>query len=530
MSTFESGAELKERKASEIVIGLVGALGTDFDMVCGLIEAKLKQFDYRTKTWRLSEYIRAYQELAGVRLDETSEYMRLKTYMDGGDELRHLGERDKDSEGKRTQAPEGKRTRDILACLAAVDIADQRKGTAQPSVAHLLRSLKRKEEVDTLRSVYGLGFYLIGIYTPEKERLDYLRHVKNLTEGQARELMERDEQGEEPWGQNTRQTFVISDFFLNASRRASVMNDLGRFFDLVFGHQYISPEPDEHAMFLAHAASMRSLALSRQVGACVTSPNHDVLAVGTNEVPSPGGGQYWPGEYDQRDHKWRPQVGEARDSNDAVREVIVDDVVKRVAKVVGAEYRDRLVEEIDRSRIERVTEYGRVVHAEMEALLSCARSGVSPVGGTLFTTLFPCHNCVRHIIAAGISRVVYLEPYPKSLAEDLHSDAISIDSEDSPCLPRKVRFQVFTGVAARRYIDLFSMNLGWGYRFENEYSRKHEIEDPHRRGYVREPNREVRVKMQRFGYVEAEEKLATDTMKLLESPQMGGRRGHEGPS
>ena len=44
-------------------------------------------------------------------------------------------------------------------------------------------------------------------------------------------------------------------------------------------------------------------------------------------------------------------------------------------------------------------------HAEMEALLSCARSGVSTRGATLYSTTFPCHNCAKHIIAAGVARV-----------------------------------------------------------------------------------------------------------------------------
>src|ERR1035441_9924393 len=66
-----------------------------------------------------------------------------------------------------------------------------------------------------------------------------------------------------------------------------------------------------------------------------------------------------------------------------------------------------------------MTEYGRAVHAEMDALLTCARSGISPRNGTLYTTTFPCHNCTRHLVAAGIRRVVYIEPYPKSKATKL---------------------------------------------------------------------------------------------------------------
>jgi len=114
-----------------------------------------------------------------------------------------------------------------------------------------------------------------------------------------------------------------------------------------------------------------------------------------------------------------------------------------------------------------ITEYGRAVHAEMDALLTCARSGVSPAGGILFTTTFPCHNCTRHIIAAGIQRVIYIEPYAKSRAEELHEDAMVVEEkaldDDGNRFRRKVPFTPFVGVGPRRYLDLFSMTLSRGF-------------------------------------------------------------------
>jgi deoxycytidylate deaminase len=116
-----------------------------------------------------------------------------------------------------------------------------------------------------------------------------------------------------------------------------------------------------------------------------------------------------------------------------------------------------------------ITEYGRAVHAEMEALLACARTGVSPKDGTLYTTTFPCHNCARHIIASGVRRVVYIEPYSKSRAKDLHYDSISLADEGelgsgvNSGQHHKVSFQPFVGIGPRRYFDLFSMRLSTGY-------------------------------------------------------------------
>jgi deoxycytidylate deaminase len=44
----------------------------------------------------------------------------------------------------------------------------------------------------------------------------------------------------------------------------------------------------------------------------------------------------------------------------------------------------------------------------MSALLDADRRGVAVQGATLHTTTFPCHNCARHIVGAGIDRVVFI--------------------------------------------------------------------------------------------------------------------------
>jgi deoxycytidylate deaminase len=43
----------------------------------------------------------------------------------------------------------------------------------------------------------------------------------------------------------------------------------------------------------------------------------------------------------------------------------------------------------------------------------------------------PCHNCTKQIMARGIRRVVYMEPYPKCSAKDLHPDEIEIEAEST---------------------------------------------------------------------------------------------------
>jgi dCMP deaminase len=48
-----------------------------------------------------------------------------------------------------------------------------------------------------------------------------------------------------------------------------------------------------------------------------------------------------------------------------------------------------------------------VVHAEIGALLLCAKFGLPTRGGTMYVTHEPCDQCSKAIILAGIKRVVY---------------------------------------------------------------------------------------------------------------------------
>ena len=101
-------------------------------------------------------------------------------------------------------------------------------------------------------------------------------------------------------------------------------------------------------------------------------------------------------------------------------------------------------------------EFGRIVHAEMTAICDAAMRGISVRNGTLYCTTFPCHMCARHIIAAGITRVVYIEPYPKSRAKRLYKRAIQVD-HDREADEDAVKFDAFVGIAPYRFIDLFDM-------------------------------------------------------------------------
>jgi dCMP deaminase len=57
-------------------------------------------------------------------------------------------------------------------------------------------------------------------------------------------------------------------------------------------------------------------------------------------------------------------------------------------------------------RLQRPVKYDLIVHAEMNAIVQCARNGVSPVGATLYSSFSPCISCSLVIVQAGIVKVV----------------------------------------------------------------------------------------------------------------------------
>jgi len=437
---------------AELVFGLVAPVGADLERLEADLIDLLGLYGYSPNPIRLSALLRKVPGL-GVELKEAPEVDRINSYMDAGNALRGRS-----------------RSEEILAAWALLQIKKMRQ-PAQPVLrrtAHILRSIKHPAEARALRAVYGPGFYLIGLSASTAQKVKHLKQ-KGLTEPEAHQVIDRDAGEENNFGQKTREAFELADVFIRQEpEHRKTTAQLERFLRVVFGAVDETPTPDEHAMFLAYASALRSADLSRQVGAVIWKDHVGVVGTGCNDVPAAGGGLYWPGTADQRDHAL------GHDANERHKRAIADEVARRVvdALKLGPEQIPQIVKACGETRLLDITEFGRAVHAEMDALLSCGRAGINTIGATLFSTTFPCHNCAKHIVAAGVKRVVYIEPYEKSQALDLHDDAISIDGHgDTPAradreecdLASKVLFEPFMGIGPRRFFDLFSMKLSNGY-------------------------------------------------------------------
>ncbi len=439
---------------AEVVIGLVASVGTDLGEVERKLEERLKLFAYQHKAVKLSELLPPFGLETQHRPDTAAG--RLHRKMDQGNALRERSGRS-----------------DALAVAAMRRIQDERTvpSAPEPRCAFVLNQLKHPREVQTLREVYGPGFFLIGVTASIAKRREHLEKNKGMGKPEADELIARDEEEDgRPRGQRTRRTFHLADAFLSLDGR-NPERALWRIVDLIFGNTFHTPTRDEHAMFLAFAASLRSADLSRQVGAVIATKTGDVLATGANDVPAFPGGQYWADEdpfIDASDKMDRRDYVIGRDSNAQKRDEILVKVVRALGGVEeNASEEDALEtanEKLGDTGVLDLTEFGRAVHAEMAAMMSCARVGTSCEGALLYSTTFPCHNCTKHLVAAGIIEVIYVEPYPKSKALDLHGDSIYVPAlkADPEAVTGKVLFRPFEGIGPRRFVDLFSLSLGDG--------------------------------------------------------------------
>lgn len=448
----------------EIVIGLVGAAGTDFTAIIEAINTNLDRYGADAQEIRVSKDVIPHIIEVG-EFDNSDECIRLNTMMDYGNKAR------------KKSGDNG-----ILALGAAAKIQSERPNQDSKRRAYIVNSLKRPEEVEALREIYGHSFHLIAAFSKREARTANISSSKSKSKS-IDNLLDRDQDEHTTDGQRTRATFHLADFFLNTDTKGGEqVREIGRFLDVTFGDHRRTPTFDEYAMYMAFASGLRSGDLSRQIGA-VVARNNEILSTGANDCPAYGGGLYWPfrdGTGEICDVPNGRDMARGYDSNADQKNKLIQDILNSLKNHLKEEEIDAAREAIKNSQLGDITEYGRVVHAEMEALLSCSRNGLSCRGATLYTTTFPCHNCAKHIVAAGINRVVYVEPYPKSKALEFHDDSI-VHGFRRYTPDEKVCFESFMGVGPRQFFDLFSMNLGSGYPLKRkDTAGKVRDWDPHK--------------------------------------------------
>ncbi|MBX9863376.1 MAG: deoxycytidylate deaminase [Hyphomicrobium sp.] len=459
--------------APELVFGLVAPIGVDLDLITDILKQELLEMGYGSHLLKLTEimteidgeppivasaFIKSYEEKIA--------YANAVRARLGDDALAALAI----GGIRKFRAEEWLRRQPHSEMAQGQDNGKDPREIPLPNQAYIIRQLKRPEEVALLRRVYGRQFILLSNFAPQSARIRRIEvSEKRSCGGLTKDVVVRnsafalvmkdDNEGTDVHGQKVRDAFHLGDVFIDATSQPAAEANIKRFVQLLFGDNSVTPNRDEYGMYMAKSASLRSADLSRQVGAAIFRTTGEVISLGCNEVPKARGGTYWAGDAnDARDFVL------GCDPNDQKKfEVFVDLVERmRVGSCLSPELcakgdASEIAKELSRSAVFKesklmdILEFGRVIHAEMSAICDAARSGLDTQGATLYCTTFPCHMCAKHIVAAGIDRVVYIEPYPKSYATDLHQDSIDIEGADT----KKVQFEAFKGISPFRYRDLF---------------------------------------------------------------------------
>ncbi|MBE6014316.1 MAG: dCMP deaminase family protein [Lachnospiraceae bacterium] len=150
---------------------------------------------------------------------------------------------------------------------------------------------------------------------------------------------------------------------------------------------------DEYFMSVAYLASMRSKDPNTQVGACIVDSNNKILSMGYNGFPIGCSDDEFPWNRD----------GEPYDNK-----------------------------------------YFYVTHSELNAILNYR--GGSLEGSKLYVTLFPCNECAKACIQAGIKTIVYdsdkYSDTPSTLASKRMLDAAGVRYYQYSHTGREIKFTI----------------------------------------------------------------------------------------
>jgi len=445
---------LSTRLSKELIISLCGPVGCGIEDIQRIVKEAFEQVSYKVIHIKISDLIKRE-----IHTTDGLSDLKNRLPLEGDGRADHIQKMQ--FLGNELRKRFGY---DVCSELAIREIAvwrqHQAKAASPDKIAisectvFLIDQLKHPAEAELLQTVYGNIYYQVGILSSDDEKINTLVKA-DVDRAAAVKLIETDRrENDKKHGQQLEKTLSYSDYFIsNISQNLPSLKDrVNRFINLVHGRIGITPTFDEVGMNAAYTAGLRSACLSRQVGAAICDDKGNVLSVGRNDVPKFGGGLYTSddGDNDLRCVNFGAKCYNTEHINklkEDIKRILVPHInsPKAVEEVIGNIEKNTLIGSL--------LEFSRAIHAEMDAITALARNNnCSTQNATIYTTTYPCHNCARHIIAAGIKRVVYIEPYAKSLATKLHGDAIKHDSFTGS----HVNIESFEGVAPRRHQGFFA--------------------------------------------------------------------------
>jgi deoxycytidylate deaminase len=357
--------------------------------------------------------------------------------------------------------------------------------------------------VKYLRNRYP-RFFLVSIFASEGERKERLKKIEQKREGDNfsddsffEYFVDQDkrDQGDNIiknydnfFKQNVNEVVRISDIAIN-NEKISKDGFLKKFFRhlaLIIDPGCTKPSDEEMFMNMAYTMAMKSNCMSRQVGAVIEGKYGYLVGAGWNDV---GVGQISCGKRNIKDlfleefksyiesikeHTgnklkkveelieklsneyggdhycfcFKDEMSRAELSN-KLRKIIMDvdysDIDDSDSRIIK-EFQNKLIKETKKKPLVKRLEYCKALHAEENAIIQGSKiGGMGLIDATMYTTTFPCELCAKKIHQSGIRKVIYVDPYPKSISKDLFlQDGI-----------QHVITEQFEGVKPHSYIKLF---------------------------------------------------------------------------
>ena len=232
--TYQQPDYLGYYPGAELVFAIVCPLGTPYNRVVEALGNYLSHFGYRTEKIQVSEYFNDLLLRLGSDLKPLGpDPMSLAQHkISAGNTIRQLAAK-----------------HDVMALVASASIADfryqqnqalgrkakDRRSLPLNNTAYVISTVRRPEEVTTLRRIYGEGFFLIGANASREVRERYLLE-KGIARDAAASLMDTDAKQKADYGQATREAFQMADVFLSGDGSGDAYaGQVSRFLDLIFG-------------------------------------------------------------------------------------------------------------------------------------------------------------------------------------------------------------------------------------------------------------------------------------------------------
>ncbi|UST82801.1 hypothetical protein [Pseudomonas siliginis] len=320
----------------------------------------------------------------------------------------------------------------------------------------VIDAIRNPYEAFFLKRRYA-NFYLISVNTPNSKRMSSLHEHRKLSIKEITDLDNKEYPGKISGAnkfiaQNIQACIEIADIHIHNSKASEfnqndLVSQLAWYLALMMHPGLVMPTSVENCMQIAYTVKQSSGCISRQVGAVVTDNGYSVKSVGWNSTPQGqtpcllrsaedllsgiNGSDY--SEYERNDNVFRQAL------SDKYFDLIKSGATKK--RNIPFCFK-ALQNEIEGEKNQVHT---RSLHAEENAFLQIAKFGGQKLfGGVLFTTASPCELCAKKAYQLGVTKIIYIDPYPGIATDHI----LSVGA-------KKPLLELFRGAVGRAFYQLY---------------------------------------------------------------------------